>query len=256
MYPENMKKNRLKVLIVDDEKDARDLLRGYLEKNTGISEIQEASSAEDALFKLIDLSPDMVFLDLVMPGRGGLTLIELLKKKKLRYNLVIMSEQKDSAITAIKNDVYDFLLKPLKSNDVKSVVEKYRLKKKNTGLDEKLVKVLKNLDTGEKIKISSLNSHILIDPNDILYCEAQGSYTILFLENGGKEMSNSYLGLIEKSLSDQHFFRISRSFLINLDKLSQVNRGDNSCTLISGEKEIKIYGSRKQLKILCETDFE
>ena len=250
-----MKRNRLKVLIVDDEKNARDLLHGYLKKNTDIAEIQEASSAEDALFKLIDLSPDIVFLDLVMPGRSGLELIELLKKRKLEYNIVIMSEQKDSAVTAIKNNVYDFLLKPIKSQDIESFVEKYRLKK-NTGLDEKLMRVLKNLDDGRKIKISSINNHILIDPNDILYCEAQGSYTALFLENGAKEMSNSYLGLIEKRLSGQHFFRISRSFLINLDKLSQVNKGDNSCTLISGEKEIKIYGSRKQLKILCETDFE
>ncbi len=250
-----MKKSKLKALIVDDEEGARELLRYHLSKNTAISMIEEATTVEEALFMYLDFMPDIIFLDVVMPGRNGLDFIELLNKREIKSNVILVSGHKESAITAIKNNVYDFILKPIDVNKINKVIEKYRIKK-TTSIEKKLDRVLKNVDEQVRIKISSTYNHTLISPEDILYCEAEGSYTNIHLDNGTREVANSYLGKIEKLLSDIHFFRISRSLLINIDKLSQVNKGDNSCILTTNEKEVKLYGSKKQIKILCEMDFE
>ncbi len=250
-----MKRNRLKALIVDDEKDARDLLHYYLKNNTGISEIAEAATVEDALYKFMEFSPDIVFLDIVMPGKDGIDFIELLKKRQMDSNIIITTAHKDSAIDAIKNHIYDFILKPLDIKEINRVIEKYR-KRKDTSLDKKMLKVLSSIDQSIKIKISTANGYTLIDPNDILYFEADGPYTFLHLENGSREMTMGYLSDFIKILENQRFFRISRSYLINTDKLSYIDRTENCCALIGNKKEIKLYGSKAQIRILCDMDLD
>ena len=250
-----MKQSTLKALIVDDEKDARDILKYYLSDIPAVSEIEEASNVEEALFKYIDFNPDVVFLDIIMPGRDSSELIELLKRKEPNCHIIIVSAHKDSAIMAIQNSIYDFIVKPIDFETLFEKVEKYQ-SIKQASIEEKFKKVLKKVDQGIKIKISSTNSHTLIDPSGILYCEADGSYSHLIMDNGTKELANTYLGKIEETLSGQRFFRISRSVLINLEKLSHVNKMDSSCTLIGNNYKITLYGSRKQIKILCEMDLD
>lgn len=250
-----MKKNNIKTLIVDDEQDARDILRYYLSDIPAVVEIEEASNVEEALYKYIDFSPDIVFLDIMMPGRNGADLIELLKRKEPNCHIIIVSGQKDAAIMAIQNNIYDFILKPVKFETLVEKVDKYQ-HMIEASIEEKFKKVLNKVDQGTKLKISSTNSHILVDPSDILYCEADGSYTVLVMNNGMKELANTYLGKIEKVLSEQRFFRISRSVLINLEKLSHVNKTENSCMLIGNDFDVTLCGSKKQIKILCEMDLE
>ena len=249
-----MDSDLLKVLIVDDEKDARHLICHYLKSIPHIGAIEESENVEDALFKTISFAPDLIFLDIMMPGRNGTELMELIEKRELPSHVVVVSGAEDWAISAIKNSVYDFFLKPAKKEDLERFINKF-LEKRNAGVDKNLNHILTTIDDGQKIRLSSINSYVLVDPREIVYCEAEGSYTHLYLENGTREMANSYLGMIEKRFSGLQFFRISRSYLINLNKLLKINRGDDTCILVAGKKKIKIKGSKKQLKILSELDF-
>ncbi|MGQ7870853.1 LytR/AlgR family response regulator transcription factor [Sunxiuqinia sp. sy24] len=242
-----------KVLIVDDEKADRDLLKYILKEHPDIELIEEADSAESALFQFMNIRPDIVFLDLVMPGKNGLEFISLIRKEKMDTNIVIVSSHQDMAIDAIKNEVYDFLLKPVdlrKLNTVVTAIEERRVSMQQKDLHE-LVNQTKQTT---KLKLSSTSSYSIVDPKDILYCEAEGSYTHIHLDNGDIELANSYLKRMEEFLESYHFFRIGRSFLINLDKLRSVNRHDSSCVLIAQKKEIKLYGSKKQIRELCKID--
>lgn len=246
-----MKKEKLKALVVEDEKPDRDLLNYLLKSNPGIKEVHEAENVEDGLFKFIDLNPDVVFLDIMMPGKTGFDFIELIKKRNLETNIVIISAYPDAAVKAIRNQVYDFLLKPIDEKVLNRLIDKYRVQK-NINISEKLDRVLENIDHPLKLKISSKNSHILIEPQDIIYCTAEGPYTDIHLSNGNVELANVNLAKIEKLLTDYRFFRIGRSALINLNKLWKVSRNDNTCTLQVNKAEIKLKGSTKQIKILCE----
>lgn len=250
-----MDNDLLKVLIVDDEKDARHLIRHYLKSNPHIGAIEESENVEDALLKTISFAPDLVFLDILMPGRNGTELMEFIKERKLPSHVVVVSGNEDSAISAIKNNVYDYFLKPFKPEDLEKFITKF-LEKRNVSIDQKLMGILKKIDDGQRMRLSTTNSYVLIDPADIVYCEADGSYTNLYLENGTRETANNYLGMVEKRLSVHRFFRVSRSYLINLNKLLNINRGDCTCMLVCGKKKIKIKGSKKQLKILSEMDLE
>jgi len=248
-----MKSNNLKVLIVDDEQDARDILKYYLQEIPNIGSIEEASNTDEALFKYIDFNPDLLFLDIMMPGRNGDELIELLKRKEPGCHIIIVSAYRDKAIMAIQNNIYDFILKPVDPQILSEKVEKLQYKLESS-IEEKFKKVLSTVDQGIKLKISSSNNHILIDPGDILYCEADGSYSYLVMNNGNKQLANTYLGKLEKILSAHRFYRISRSILINLDKLSHVNKNNSTCKLIGTDFEITVSGSKKQIKILCEME--
>jgi len=250
-----MDSDTLKVLIVDDEKDARLLIRHYLKSIPQVGTIEESENVEDALFKTVYFGPDLIFLDIMMPGRNGAELMELIEKRKLPSHVVVVSGVENSAISAIKNGVYDFILKPVSKENLKKFIDKF-MEKRDAGLDEKLTRILKQIDDGQKIRLSSINSYVLINPDEIVYCEAEGSYTNIYLENGTKELANNYLGMIEKSLSGLRFFRLSRSYLINLNRLLKINRGDYTCILAAGKKKIRIKGSKKQLRILSELDFE
>ena len=246
-----MKKIKLKALIVEDKKPDRDLLIRLLKSNPGITEVHHAENTEYGLFKFIDVNPNVVFLDIVMPEKSGIDFIELIRKRNLETNIVVISAYPDAAIEAIKNQVYDFLLKPVDEKKLYPLIEKYRVKKE-LNINEKLNKVLKDIEHPFKLKILSKNSYVLIDPNDIIYCSAEGAYTDIHLTNGNVELANAYLSKIEKFLQDYRFFRIGRSALINLDKLWKVNRNDHSCVLLANMKEIKLKGSAKQIKALCE----
>lgn len=248
-----MTKNKLIALVVDDEKEARDLLKYMLKDHKGIDIVDEAENTESALFKFMEIKPDVVFLDLVMPGKNGMEFISLIKKQKLDTNIVIVSAYRDMAIEAIKNEVYDFLLKPISSrklNKIISNIRKRKLKSSSVEFDSLIDRIRED----PKLKLSSTNTHTIVNPKDILYCEAEGSYTHIHLDNGTIELANTYLGRIEEILVDHNFFRIGRSHLINLDKLWRASRSDNSCILIGNKKEVKLYGSKKQIKELCKID--
>lgn len=248
-----MIRNRLTALIVDDQRDARSLLKHMLQSHLEVDIIDEANSAESALFKFMNTKPDIVFLDLVMPGKNGMEFIELIKNQKIETNIVITSAYPDLAIDAIKNEVYDFLLKPIGPRKLKSVLTKIQ-QKKITSRKDGFDKILKQIKHDSKLKLTTINSHILIDPEHILYCEAEGSYTHFYLSNGNTELANTYLGKVEDVLSEYNFYRISRSILINLDKLWRVNKNEPSCVLLDNNKEVKIIGSKKPIRDLCKSN--
>lgn len=246
-------KRKLSVLIVDDEQDARDILRYFLEKIPLIGRIEDASNSDEALFKYLEMKPDLVLLDIVMPGgRDGGELIELFKGKDPDCNIIIVSSHKDSAIMAIQNGIYDFILKPVQLKVLREKIANYHGQKPS--IENKIQKALNDVDNGPKLRISSTNDHILVDPSEILYIEADGVYSVITMQNGTKELANTYLGKLEDILSPQRFFRISRSTLINLDKLSQINKIESTCTLHGFDFDICLSGSKKQIKILCELD--
>ncbi len=244
---------KLKALIVDDEKEARDVLKYMLRRHPEVEVVDEAESSESALFKFMKKRPEIVFLDLVMPGKNGTEFISLIKKEKLDTNIVIVSSYRDMAIDAIKNEVYDFLLKPVNAAKLETIITTIK-NRKSAIPNAELNALLTNIKNDPKLKLSSINSHIIIDPKEILYCKAEGSYTHIYLDNGTIELANTYLGKLEEILGNYDFFRIGRAFLINLDKLKSVSRYDNSCVLTGNKKEVKLYGSKKQIKELCKIE--
>ncbi|MGE4587285.1 MAG: LytR/AlgR family response regulator transcription factor [Mangrovibacterium sp.] len=249
-----MENDRINTLVVDNDAGTRRLLYHYLQDIPDIQLAGEATCAQDALFSIMELRPQLVFMNPVIPGHSGIKLTEMLKKNRLSCHVIFISDDEKQVISAIKNNVYDFLLKPLKKEDVALAISRFR-EQQNSRPEKKLSRIFGELGSKQKLRLSSTNSHVLIDPEDIVYCEAEGSYTSIYLDNGNRELSNNYLGMIARNLPKPNFYRISRTYLINLNKLIRVNKPTSTCILQSGRKKIRLHGSRKQLKLLCETEF-
>ena len=245
---------KINALIVEDDKESRDILHLYLKQHGGFSEIIEAHSAEDALFKLMETSPDIVFLDIQLPGKSGIDFLGLLSKHPINTHFVIVSSSRNFAVDAIKLDVFDYLLKPINKVELYNIIDRFRLNI-ITNPQGKLKQVLKGLDDGVKIKFNSRNSYVIVEPKDIVYCQADGSYTDIYLSNGKKELANTYLAKVEEVLMKFNFVRISRSTLINVKWLRSVNRSNDTCVLMVDGSEFVVQGARAHLKALCNMDF-
>jgi len=249
-----MDRNEFSVLIVDDEPEARSLLKSLLSEIKNVRVIGEADTAEKALYYLVEHYPQLVFLDLSMPGKSGIEFIQLLQNRNVDVSIVIVSAYKKYAVEALRNGVYDFILKPVDPNDLRRVTEKHqRLDKKS--MPAKLMEVLNSIKEESKIRISSKHSYILLNPDEIVYCESNEGYTNIYLTNGKTEVSNTSLSQIENKIKNYDFFRLGRSILINKNHVRAINKTTNKCILRINETNYEINTSRKSINELLMNNY-
>ena len=227
--------NQFRILIVDDEPDARNLLKSLLSDINYVHVVDEADNAENALYKIVEYYPDLVFMDINMPGKSGMELIELLHSRNVDVPVVFVSAYEEYAIKAIRNQVYDFLLKPVEQENLIAIVEKYkRLNKKD--LPGKLMEVLDSIKESSKIRINSRHTYVLINPDEIVYCDAEDGYTNLYLITG-------------------NYYRLGRSLLINLDHVRSISKATDSVLLQYNEQKWEVFASHKSIKELLKSNY-
>ncbi len=246
--------NRFKVLIVDDEAEARLLLRSLLGEIRNVEVVGEASQAEEALYCLVEHFPDLIFMDINMPGKTGMDLIHLIKKRNVDIPVVFISAFKEYAIQAIRNGVYDYLLKPVSRTELEHVIEKYR-RRNERDLPRRLIEMLENIKEDTKIRINSRHSYILINPSDIVFCQTEDGYTVIYLSNGKEEVASGPLAQIESMVENWNFYRLGRSVLINQDYIRSVDKTSDKCVLQSSSHSWEIKASHKAITELLSISF-
>lgn len=249
-----MNEKYFKVLIVDDESEARGLLRYLLSSLNSVKVIGEAENAEKALYLLVEHSPNLIFLDINMPGKTGVDLVHLMRGKNINVPVVFISAHSEYAIEAIRNEVYDFLLKPVDKIDLQKIVSKYqRLNNKN--LPGKLMEILQSIKEESKIQINSNHSYILVNPSEIVYCIADNGSVKIHLNNGKTEISNGTLTQIESRVKAHNFYRMGRSILINQDYIREIVKKSNKCILKHKQLEWVIEAPKHSIKNLLINSF-
>lgn len=249
-----MEDNQFKVLIVDDEPEALSLMYSLIKEIDNVDIVGTADNAETALFLVVEHYPNLVFMDINMPGKTGMELVQLFRKRNIDVPVVFVSAYQEYAIEAIRSEVFDFLLKPVDRQDLIDQIEKYK-RINRQGLPAKLMSVLNSIKEESKIRINSKHSYILIQPDEIVYCAAEDGYTNIFLTSGKMEVSNSSLNQIEEKIKHSNFFRLGRSLLINLDYVRSINKSSNNCTLKANDSIWEISASRKSIKELLENRY-
>lgn len=249
-----MRDLRINALIIEDDEEALALLKMYLKQHGAFSEIDTAGTAEEGLFKLMETNPDIVFLDIQLPGKSGIDVLDVISGKGINSNFVIVSSSRNFALNAIKLDVFNYLLKPVNKIELYNIIDKFRLQI-ITNPDKKINEFVDTYDDSLKIKISTRHSYTLIDPVDIIFCKTEGSFTELYLNNGQKEMANTSLLKLEEILSKFTFYRISRAIVINTSYLRSINRQDNQCILEANGFKHEVSGSDKLIRALSRLDF-
>ncbi len=241
--------DHIRVLIVDDEPEARDLLTMLLEPVKGVKIVGYAENVDEALVQVAQNAPDLILLDIQMPRKNGFKLVESLRDSEYYLGIIFITAYDEYAIKAVKASAFDYLLKPVDPELLKDAIWRFREEKQNKMLNERVDNLLNNLGLGRRIKVNTRTGFLVIDPEEIVCCTADGNYTEIVMANGRVEIISSNLGSMEKELADDSFFRASRSALINITHLTHVNSKTAICRL-QGESVVEITVARNRLRKL------
>lgn len=234
-----MKEGHITVLIVDDEAKSREVLEYHLRTIPGVEIGGVVSSAAEAYRMILEHVPEIIFLDVEMPGKTGFDLVNDLFKLDIHPCIIFQTAFEKYAIEAIKNAAFDYLLKPVDRESLLNVLARYR-SSKNIHLTAGQVDQLLNFPNRQsKIKLKSKKGFILVDPDDIYYCQSDWNYTDIYHGENQKTTICLTLRKTMELLPDRSFFRISRSVVINLKYLTEVSRQERKCILrIGGKTEV------------------
>jgi two-component system LytT family response regulator len=214
-------------VIVDDEKLARDLLNEYVQQIPNIQIVGEASKGKDAVELIDKLKPDLVFLDVQMPGMTGFDVLEEINHDPF---VIFCTAYDQYALKAFEKNAVDYVLKPLDQERFRLAVERAigRMKVDENSVGE----LLRNLKTENK---TQYDSHIFVQKSEkllnlpveeIVYLEASGDYTILTTKND-QFVSSSGIGKLEEILNPETFIRVHRSTIININNLKEIEKHFN-----------------------------
>jgi two-component system, LytTR family, response regulator len=241
----------IKVLLVDDEKAVRMALREILERNFPfVQVVGEASGIPEAVREIHTHNPDLLFLDIEMPGYSGLQLLEFFNPSQINFDIVFVTAFNEYAIRAFKIAAFDYLLKPVDKNELDKTLQRFQHKHQQQRITER-INLLKDSFTANEpltqIAVSSLQGIDFIHLSDILLLEASGTYTIIKLVNGSSLTSSKPLGEFEEVLQKSpNFFRTHRSYLINLNQVRRLSSKEGDVIVLQQEIEVPLSRYRKK----------
>lgn len=229
-----------KIVIIDDEPLARSIVVEYLQSMEGVEVVAECDNGYEGVKAILQHKPDLLFLDIQMPKINGFEMLELLDTVPA---VIFATAFDEYAIKAFEANAIDYLLKPFSKDRFKLAMDKWLAKKGGNGLDEKNIQNLlestdKQIEERNRIVVKN-NSEISIVPvADIHYIEAYDDYVKIFTANSyylKKKTMNYYEQILEPTL----FFRVHRSFIINLQQLTRIEpleKNSHIALLKSGKK--------------------
>jgi len=229
----------MKALIVDDERLARVELKRLLTPFKEIKVVGEAVNAEDALAKISELSPELIFLDIQMPGKNGFELLEELDSVP---TVVFTTAYDEYALKAFEYNAMDYLLKPIEpkrlEDTVKKLIEKSR-KAKTTEAGEPV------LTEKDQVFVKDGERCWFVKLETVRLFESEGNYVRLYFDEN-KPLILRTLNYLDERLDNKAFFRANRKHIINLKWVESIETWLNGGLLVKLKGGHKIEVSRRQ----------
>lgn len=246
---------KLRALVIDDEDLARKNLTMLLEEYCeDVDVIGEAGNIKDAKLKIEELKPDVVFLDIRMPsGSEGFDLLESIENRN--FLVVFVTAFKDYAVRAFNANAIHYVMKPVDIEDLQHAVEKVKESKTSFSENpenfdtyfESIRNLSKSMDTqgyGHKVAISHTKGIKLVDIEEIIYLEASGNCTMIHFTDGKRYLDTRTLKVYEGILNPSIFYRIHKSYIINLNFLKEYVNEDGHFAVLNNGKLIPVARNR------------
>lgn len=221
----------ISAVLIDDEPDSIRILEELLRHESGIEIVGKAVNGNEAVELIRRLAPELVFLDIKMPGRNGFEVIKELKRHGIHTSIIFVTAFDEYAIEAIRNAAFDFLVKPVNPDELRQAVDRFRTEQPGHDLYQKIDQLLLTLEKNKKLRFNTRTGFVLLNSSDIVYCESDRNYSIIYYGDQKKEVVTCNLGTLEDLLPALVFRRISRFTIINTDYLVKVDRKKRHCVL-------------------------
>jgi two-component system LytT family response regulator len=248
---------KLTAIIVDDEEFARENLKMLLEDYCPEVEVAGmASGSKQAQLLVEEFNPDIIFLDIMMPGEDGFQFLE--KYPDRSFEIIFTTAFREFALKAIKEEALDYLEKPIDIDELRKAVEKAMSNKKSDSVvssnQDRIGKVLQELvlhNSVEKTIVPTRDGLAVIKNTEIIRLEADENYTTLFCVGGKKYVSSKGIRAFEEKLDPAMFMRVHKSHIINMSHhLKELLRSEGSIAVMSDGSQVPV--ARRKLQEFLE----
>lgn len=240
---------KIKAIIVEDEKSNRENLAKLLgEYCTNVELVAQCSSAVEGRMAIVKLEPDLVFLDIEMPGGNGFSMLESLSE--INFEVIFVTAFNHYGIKAVKFCALDYLLKPIDILELTQAVGKVekRLSEKSENLRMKTM--LRNQQqkmANPKIAIPLSDKIEFVEVSSIISCKGEGNYTHICLNTGETILASKTLKEFDELLGEHNFLRTHQSYLINLNEVKSYIKSDGGYIKMKNGATISISRQRKEM---------
>jgi len=231
----------MKALIIDDERLARKELTNLLKDHHEIEIIGEAVNADDAYQKILSLDPDLLFLDIQMPGKTGFELLEMLDRVP---KVIFTTAYDEYALKAFEVNALDYLLKPIQPERLSESIKKLFSQEETQPVQEESPKQ-KKLGANDQVFVKDGDKCWFVKLADVRLFESDGNYIKVYFENF-KPMIHKSLNALDERLDDRTFFRASRKHIINLLWVEKIEPWFNGGLMVQLKGGGRIEVSRRQ----------
>ncbi len=237
----------IKTILVDDEANNLQFLQSLLKDNCPSIQVMEtANSAADGLLMIQELKPQLVFMDVDMPGMTG---FEVLKKlEPLSFEVIFVTAYNQYAMEAFEYNAVAYITKPIVTEKLLAAVEKAIVKIEEKKYTEHIFSLLENVqqkNEHDKIALPTLQGLQFVKLNQICYVESSGNYSNFFLADNTKIMVSRQLGEYEKLLPVDNFVRIHDKHIINLTCIQEYIKGSGGEVILENGARLTVAARRK-----------
>jgi two-component system LytT family response regulator len=237
---------KIRAIIVDDEPNARRALQGLLEENfSQVEVVADCKNVPEAVKTINKLKPDLVFLDIAMPGYSGFELLDFFDEQHLNFKIIFVTAYSEHSLRAFETSAVDYILKPVRLEHITRA-----LKKINTDEpvnENKQYRVLKDNFSNQqdkKIVLQTAETIFVVRMEDIIYLQAEGSYTRFYTTSHGVLTITKKLIDFEYLESSGPFFRTHRSYLVNLNHIKKVDKKEY-IVIMNNDAEVYLAQDKK-----------
>ena len=230
----------MKALVIDDERLARKELISLLSEYPKIEIVGEAVNADDAQEKIAALNPELLFLDIQMPGKDG---FELLESLDVVPKVIFTTAYDEYALKAFEVNALDYLLKPIRKERLEECIQKAlieeNIEKAQSESNEYKLKL------NDRVFVKDGDKCWFVKLSDVRFFESDGNYIKVYFDNV-KPMIHKSLNALDKKLDDRSFFRASRKHIVNLSWVESIEPWFNGGLLVKMKGGEKVEVSRRQ----------
>lgn len=238
----------IKALIIDDENRTRDLIAKMINSfGLDIVAVSEGESVQTGIEAIKKHKPDLVFLDIQMPDGTGFDVLNAFTEKK--FAVIFITAHEEFAIKAIKFSALDYILKPVDPEELRSAVEFAIVSIGDKADPAQFEALTQNITPTQKRKLvlKTTESVFVVELEEIIRCESDRNYTVVFLTEKRKILISKTLKDYEELLGAYNFMRIHQSHLVNLDFVDRYDKMDGGSVVMKDGSQVPLSPQKKDL---------
>ncbi len=243
----------MNAIIIDDEQRNRENLQQLISEHCpDVTILKLCTSAAEARESISKRHPDLIFLDIEMPGENAFSLLESLER--IDFEVIFVTAFDQYGIKAIKFSALDYILKPIDPADLRSAVSKARKKITQKQENFRLQNLLENTRRAhsDKMIALSLSDKVeFVEVSSIVRCQSDSNYTTFYLKSGEKLLVSKTLKDFEDLLTSYGFLRVHQSHLINLKEIKSFIKSDGGYIRMKDGSSVSV--SRQRREMVLET---